>query len=102
MASIEQHTEDNCVVYNILSQAAAKPGYQSPLEYLSKLVAQLPQATVDQYLAQSQQIVSSGKYTPEQFAAMLPQYIDPIVQDVKQNRINQAKDKLFAMLERLK
>jgi len=79
MATINS-TIDNCVLHNILSNAATSPDYKSHADKLTAFANLLPQSVVDQYYTKSKQIINSKKYTPEQFASMYQQKIIPLVE----------------------
>lgn len=78
MATINS-TVDNCVLHNIMSNAAKLPGYVSKVDKLTTFVDNLPNNIVEQYYTKSKQIIDSKKYTPEQFASMYNEKIIPLV-----------------------
>jgi len=78
MATIDS-TQANCVLFNVLSNAAKLPGYTSPLTTIIGWVNKLPQATVDSYYTKSSAVVDSGKYTEDQYASLFNEHIVEIV-----------------------
>ena len=78
MATINS-TVDNCVLHNIMSNAAKLPGYVSKVDKLTEFVDNLPHNVVEQYYTKSKEIVDSKKYTPEQFAGMYNEKIIPLI-----------------------
>jgi hypothetical protein len=90
-------TQDNCVIHNILSNAAMLPGYNSPVEKLTKFVNELPQQTINQYYSKSKKILDSGKYTNEQFANFFNTHIDEVVNNSA--NATEFSRRLFAVLD---
>ena len=90
-------TQDNCVIHNILSNAAKLPGYNSPMEKISSLIANLPQATLDTYYTKSKKILDSGKYTDAQFASFFDSHIVDVIN--KSTNPNDFVTRLFAVLD---
>jgi hypothetical protein len=78
MATINS-TQANCVLYNVLSNAAKLPGYTSPVSTIVGWVNKLPQATVDSYHTKSTAVIDSGKYTAEEYASLFNSHIVEIV-----------------------
>jgi hypothetical protein len=78
MATIDS-TQANCVLFNVLSNAAKLPGYTSPLTTIIGWVNKLPQATVDSYHTKSTAVIDSGKYTTEEYASLFNEHVVEIV-----------------------
>ena len=98
MATINS-TADNCVLYNIMSNAAKLPGYQSQVNKLNAFVNVLPQSVANQYYTKSRQIIDSKKYTANQFAEMYNQKIIPLINN--SNNENEFSSKLLELLDTL-
>jgi hypothetical protein len=78
MATINSE-QSNCVLFNILTNAAKLPGYSSPLSTIMSWAQKLPKATLDSYYTKSSAVIASGKYSEDQFAALFKQHIVQIV-----------------------